>query len=162
MLALTLWPEWAWCICYLGKRIENRTWLPRPEQLRPGDRFAIHAGAEGRGRDWRKRLRLAAATAEEALHRRGEVCTVNARWGTNLVLDGLVLPNPLRAVVAVATYTGQARSHPADPWVAEGQLQWGLGDVNVLSRPVPCRGAQGLWRLPEDVEREVLAQVGGA
>jgi hypothetical protein len=148
MLALTLWPEWAWCICYLGKRVENRTWLPQPGQLRPGDRFAIHAGAEGAGVGWRERLLLAAATAEQARRWRGEVCTVDTKWGTNLVLDGHLIPNPLRSVVAVATYTGQVRPDRADPWVAENQIQWGLGDVIVLPRPVPCRGAQGLWRLP--------------
>ena len=37
--ALTLWPEWAWAIVHLGKRVENRSWsIPR------GKWFALHAG----------------------------------------------------------------------------------------------------------------------
>lgn len=26
--ALTLWPEWAYAVCHLGKNIENRQWVP--------------------------------------------------------------------------------------------------------------------------------------
>ena len=33
------------------------------------------------------------------------------------------------------------------------------GDVARLAEPVPCRGAQGLWTLPEDVEAKVMGQV---
>jgi hypothetical protein len=28
------------------------------------------------------------------------------------------------------------------------------------AEPVPCRGAQGLWTLPADVEAQVMGQVG--
>jgi len=48
MRALTLWPEWIWCIDHLGKRVENRTWKP-PEKF-IGHRIALHAGAHIGGR----------------------------------------------------------------------------------------------------------------
>lgn len=41
-----------------------------------------------------------------------------------------------------------------------GPIGWVLADVIALPEPVPCRGAQGLWTLPDDVERRVMAQVG--
>lgn len=163
MLALTLWPEWAWCVCYLGKRVENRAWLPSPAQLRPGDRFAIHAGAAGGGRGWADRLKLAAEVASDALwlEKDGRPNRVRQVWGTGFMLDGTPLHSPSKAVLAFATYLGPIE-HDGTPWCAEGQFHWGLGDVVALPRPAPCRGSQGLWRLPADVERQVLDQVGHA
>jgi hypothetical protein len=38
----------------------------------------------------------------------------------------------------------------------EYAYQWALIDVQPLAPPVPCRGAQGLWTVPEHVERLVL------
>lgn len=49
--ALTIWPEWAFAICHLEKRIENRSWRP-PASL-VGKRMAIHAGAHLGGRKGR-------------------------------------------------------------------------------------------------------------
>ena len=43
MKALTLHAPWAWAICFLGKRVENRTWAPPSGMI--GKRFAIHAGS---------------------------------------------------------------------------------------------------------------------
>jgi len=46
-------------------------------------------------------------------------------------------------------------------WCEPGKKWWHLGDdVRRLSRPVPCRGMQGLWELPADVERRVREQTG--
>ena len=42
--ALTLWPEWAWAIHHLDKRVENRGW-PIPA----GEWFALHAGKSPTG-----------------------------------------------------------------------------------------------------------------
>lgn len=45
--ALTIWPEWAWAIRWLGKDVENRTWHPPKSII--GKRIALHAG-KGVGR----------------------------------------------------------------------------------------------------------------
>lgn len=37
---------------------------------------------------------------------------------------------------------------------ARWRLLWGVRAIE----PVPCRGAQGLWKLPPDVEETVLAR----
>lgn len=47
LLALTLWPEWAYAIFQLGKDVENRTWTQRGIE---GCFIAIHAGAYIGGR----------------------------------------------------------------------------------------------------------------
>lgn len=49
-----------------------------------------------------------------------------------------------------------------DPWAVRGQFHWELDDVRPLPDPVPCRGALGLWRLPEDVEKAVREQLEAA
>jgi hypothetical protein len=41
-----------------------------------------------------------------------------------------------------------------------GQFHWELSGVRSLW-PVPCKGALGLWRLPEDAEKAVSAQLEG-
>jgi hypothetical protein len=46
------------------------------------------------------------------------------------------------------------------PWSMSGQFHWELSGVRSLW-PVPCKGALGLWRLPEDAEKAVRAQLEG-
>lgn len=36
-----------------------------------------------------------------------------------------------------------------------GGWAWELDDVEPLAGPIPCRGRQGVWRLPEDVAEEI-------
>ena len=64
------------------------------------------------------------------------------------------------AIVAVATFGGTVRSSPSRWFV--GPFGWLLADVRALAAPVPCRGAQGLWAIPPDVETEVLRQLAKA
>jgi hypothetical protein len=75
----------------------------------------------------------------------------------------------LGAVVAVAALVdicGKAFADPAPitcgcgPWAARGQYHWRLANVRLLGEPVPCKGALGLWTLPDDVEAGVVAQLG--
>lgn len=49
---------------------------------------------------------------------------------------------------------------PCGPWAARGQYHWRLANVRALPEPVPCKGALGLWTLPDDVEAAVAAQLG--
>jgi hypothetical protein len=45
------------------------------------------------------------------------------------------------------------------PWAARGRHHIELAGVRPLAEPVPCKGALGLWRLPEDVEKAVREQL---
>lgn len=40
---------------------------------------------------------------------------------------------------------------------AVGPYLWILGDVFRLETPVPCKGALGFWKVPEEIERQVNA-----
>ncbi len=125
MKALTLIQPWAWAICYAGKRVENRTW-PLPNYM-IGDRIAIHAGAkmDRDDKDYIECIFDCEIPAQEIAH---------------------------RAIVATATLSGCVAKSD-DQWF-NGPYGFVLSNVYVLSKPVPCKGALGFWRVPDEVERQ--------
>jgi hypothetical protein len=175
--ALTVRQPWAGCIAHLDKRIENRSWRLPDKYL--GTEVAVHAaaavdrdnmsapmGAEG----WAS---LFGSNAEWDAWRSwhpGRKQRDMANWPPKLALG---------AVVSVATladchrfdwdelcgYSGdwsESSRHPGlcSPYVVLGvEWHWELAGVRPLAEPVPCKGKLGLWRLPEDVEKAVRAQL---
>lgn len=150
MRALTVKQPWAWAIMH-GKRVENRVWQ-RPFR----GTLAIHAGKgwDFDGEDSPLVQRAWRNAGNDLLH-----------------LDPKDLQMAMGGVIAVADLvdicSASAGSHlPArcdcGPWAARGQYHWQLANVRPLAEPVPCKGALGLWRLPEDVEAAVRGQLAGA
>ena len=159
--ALTLWPEWAWAVCHLGKDVENRSpGMARVVRNTVGDGWlAIHAGKHIGGRPslrgsdgaWQAFAHCAAPAgwqiqgqgADGYLHAHGK-------------LGSRAAPLYRAAIVAVARV-----SFPPPPslWANSGLAQIGLYDVRTLPSPVPCSGKQGLWTVPADLSERVLAQV---
>jgi len=129
LLALTLQQPWANAVRDLGKRTENRSWPPPQRVL--GQFIAIHAGMSFRedAADW-----------------------IAARSGRMLTRQNV----PLGAVVALARVIKVVQEHPGDPWFV-GPYGWVLDDVVPLT-PVPCRGRQQLWRVPQEVYAEINVQ----
>jgi hypothetical protein len=182
--ALTLWPEWAWAVCYLGKRVENR---PRPAEwygLHDQMEFAIHGGAHLGGRSGLPAA-IEGLTAVKRMSEAAGVHKLDAEaYGRNPCLG---IPDetgnyhilsfrhyPAQMVVALVTLDrcewngGESRvelrdgvRRPTDGWQVPGQYGFFLRDVRVLPRPVRCTVAeypgnrQGLWTLPEAVEAQV-------
>jgi hypothetical protein len=75
---------------------------------------------------------------------------------------------PFGAVIALAEVTGchhagdcmdATGEHACSVWAAGGQFHIALAGVRPLAEPVPCKGARGLWTVPEDAERSVSAQI---
>lgn len=156
-LAITLWPEWAWMICALGpgrpdglvpKLVENRDWHPG-NRLPPGTRIAIHAGKHLGGRSGGPAADEAVASVVHMFRR--------ANPGRELPFDfraGL-LASDRSAIVCTATVDSFDRSSRTG-WDVPGVWRWRLRDVFVLSEPVACKGAQGLWPVV-GATREALA-----
>lgn len=140
MYALTVLEPWADAIANGPKRFENRTW--KPPQAAIGQLIAIHAG---------KRLSPDILADYVQIARRAGINPQSIVSG----FYGL----PAGAVVAVARLTGYATASD-DPWF-EGPIGWQLADVLSIV-PVACRGMQGLWQLPPDVETRVLRAMGEA
>jgi hypothetical protein len=151
--ALTIRQPWASAITFGDKRVENRT---KPTTYR--GLLAIHAGLTV---DW--------DAAEKAWPAAGLAPYVfgapRSAWTASL---------PLGAVIAVAELAGCHDDGAAtclkphgrrgglvmcSPWARGFSWHWELGAVRPLGTPVPCKGALGLWRLPEDVEKAVRAQL---
>lgn len=146
LLALTVLQPFASAIARFGKDVENRTWLPNA-RLPVGGWLAIHAGKRDfqPGQD---------ADADAFAFRRWFSTLVG-----NPVASGYLAALPHGAIVAVAQVA--AFSDPAakaSPWAVPGMEQWRFGRVFALPDPVPCKGAQGLWKVPDDVAARVRAQ----
>lgn len=163
MKALTLWRPWSDAIVRGPKRIENRTWAPPAAIM--GRFIAIHAGRkfdDGGGCD---------------------LMAMGSGWTGPLEPkdspEGIV--GIARIIGALATGRDAARgipgevtgyfptTNPPDELLARirrmvddrwwiGPVGWLLDDVLAIE-PVPCRGAQGLWTVPADVEALVRARV---
>ena len=69
-----------------------------------------------------------------------------------------VLPGGLSAYLISGAAGASTVLVSADADLDAGETRE-LTDVIALPEPVPCRGAQGLWTLPADVESAVLAQI---
>ena len=145
MKALTLKHPWAWAICFLGKDIENRRWHPPASLI--GRHFAIHGGVIPKSRYDLDDVREEAAGLAVEFGVGPEVTLADA------CMTGIV------AVVRLAGVVTQSES----TWF-EGPFGWQLDDLVVLREPIACKGAQGLWDVPEEhvagMRRQWCAVVG--
>lgn len=138
LMALTVRPPWSVAIARAWKLTENRGWATRYRGL-----LAIHSGT---------------TVATEAY----AFPPLAALWTTATAM-------PCGAVIAVATLEDchqaaacRERCGPGmcSEWAMPGYAyHWALRGVQALPEPVPCDGKQRLWRLPDDVEEAVRAQL---
>lgn len=134
--ALSIMPPWTLALLELGKDVENRSWVPPARII--GQRIALHAS--------------------RTYDAEGEV---HVRETMGLDFDGRKCARG--AVVGAATLVGWTRKGGAcsSPQVRTpieqsrwftGPIGWLLEERIALPRPIFCRGFQGLWELPHDVE----------
>lgn len=132
MKALTIKQPWVHAILHDGKDVENRSWR---SDFRGW--LAIHAAATPR------------RTAE---YPRG------VRMPELAELD-------YSAIVAIAR-VADIRESVRSKWFdrpARGEINYGwvLSDVRKLKRPIPCKGALGLWNVPKSVAAQIRRQLPG-
>lgn len=145
LVGLTLHRPWPWAFfapeipASERKNIENRTWPPPLRLVREGAWLALHAGKawDERGDEFLRGLGLRPPSPED---------------------------HPSGVILGVARVVGVVMVEPGRPvpgrWCF-GPFGWQLAGVRALATPVPCRGMQGLWPLPPEVEAEVRARLGG-
>jgi hypothetical protein len=150
MKALTLWQPWSWAIAHAGKRIENREWQPPRSII--GQRIAIHAGKtlDDNARKW-----IADETMVEPPMRGGYV--IGAIESVATIVGAIAINGNM--VQRIGPLTSEQICEAADSVWFVGPIGWVLAGVTVLPHSIPCRGAQKLWDLPPDVERQVIEQV---
>lgn len=134
MRAVTLWRPWDQAMAHGGKPVENRPWAFWPAMI--GQPMALHAG--------------------KRYDKEG------AAWMRD---EGLYVPpsdqDSPTGIVAVVTFSRvihelQTEDDPIldSPWFF-GPFGWVVGEMVPLASVVPCKGAQGIWTLPPDVEQAV-------
>ena len=138
--AITLHRPWSFAVAHLGKDVENRGWRTNYRGL-----LAIHGGTK-----W----------SNEAASR---ICEVAGNY-------------PLETAQGIVAVAKLVDCHEAEldsvdgrffigccesSWAMPTGFHWVLADVRPLPEPVLCKGRQGLWRLPEDVERAVWSALAG-
>lgn len=143
--ALSVKQPWCWAIVNGPKRIENRSWNTAYR-----GQIAIHAslpwdnGGENSQivqSEWRQ------LTGDGSLRR----SSAGIEFGAVLAVADLV---------DVCTVRGDHTScWCGTTWAAPYQCHWRLENVQRLTEPVPCRGALSLWRLPDEVDAAVRAQL---
>lgn len=126
MKCLTVCQPWAWAIVAGPKGIENRTWFTPYRGL-----ILIHAGAS---RGW-----LNSATPAEL---------PGLPPVDQLVFSAFV------GVARVVDCVAKSRLRKDHPY-AEGPWCWVLADRRPI-KPVPARGALGIWEIPDDVGAGIL------
>lgn len=149
MLALTLWQPWAWAILHLpaelAKPVENRDWSPPRALL--GQRIALHGGkrfddfALAQINDITGRYRGAWNGDTTRAAEPGILGTVR--------LVGVVEERRGQLEIVAGSWGETSRAACA-PWFV-GRYGWLVDQRRVLDVPIPCRGLQKLWTVPDEI-----------
>lgn len=146
---LTIHQPWAFAVACATKRIENRAWRYEPTYR---GWIAIHAGAStGRRDDREYAIGLVSRLADIPV---------------DIVEHATQVRSAVIGIARLADVCSASVDTPdlvceCGPWAFPGQLHFLLADVRPLVREIPCKGALNFWRLPEDVDEAVRAQLVG-
>lgn len=136
MRALSLTRPWTWLVLHGGKDIENRSW---PTRYRGP--LVIHGAMSKDVESTTPFLNLLTPTAASALDQ--------------ALADGSVMDLGLLGVVDVVgcctSWVDGGLVHCAcSGWAMPGQAHWQLANPRPFRKPIPARGALGLWPLTRD------------
>ncbi len=138
MKALPLWQPWATLVALGAKRVETRSW-PAPHWLL-GQRFAIHATKTT------DHLWICYEHPFSAYVRAAEVLPLGA------VIATVVLDRCSEITAATAAELEQRSAHErAFGDYTPGRFAWVLRDVEPIAPPVPFRGSQGIFDVPDEL-----------
>jgi len=160
MRALTLTPPWTGVVAAGLKLVENRDRsIIRREDF--GKPFALHAGRKVDAKVFETIYRIAPELRPDPA-----MGCAQPRW--------YQLSQITSAVIAIATVVDvvfdrsgllvsdiRRQLGPQSRWWFADQYGYVLRDIVTLATPVPCRGWQGFWTLPQKIERAVAAQIAG-
>jgi hypothetical protein len=136
MYAVTLHQPWAWAILNLGKNLENRSWAPSHARM-SNQPLIIHAGQayDDSAEAWMRRRGLLQAN---------QILPAAARIKGSLI--GSVIYRASLSEAELAELKTEEGDRARSWWT--GPLGWLLAAPQTFPAPVPCPGAQRLWRVP--------------
>lgn len=155
MKALTIWQPWASLIVEGAKPYEFRGWKPPASLI--GQRIAIHAGA--------RKVRDSEITELLWQIERGEAC-LHEEPALDVLCRAMVDPGILTLSHVLCTAV-LGEPMPGDACAREfgvdagndsdraGTFNWGwpMAQVERVVPPLPWRGRQGLWDIPDELLR---------
>ncbi len=135
------------------KSVENRKWKPHASVL--GQRIAIHAGKKWNAEYalWARRVSKYDSVCEKHIY----AAIRKASGITAAIVSTAVVSGWYDKRDGSCGWTDPATSVSFikdDPWF-QGPVGWLLTDFKQLPEPIPCKGALGLWRVPEEIERQL-------
>lgn len=152
MKCLSLWQPWATLVAIGAKQCETRSWSTSHRGV-----IAIHAS-----RRWTPELKRLVREwpFQEAL---AEVFGMPARWGDVLPFGAIVAFAQLADVKLINANTTplNEREFKFGDYTP-GRYRWDLVDVVRLNTPIPCKGHQGLFEIPDDWHRTAMRLERGA
>jgi len=138
MKALPLWQPWATLVALGAKRVETRHW-PAPQWL-IGQRIAIHATKT------KDHLAICREEPFRTYVRAPELLPLGA------VIATVVLDRCSEITEASAAELEERSSHEfAFGYYAPGRFAWVLRDVEPVTPPLPFRGSQGIFDVPDEL-----------
>lgn len=143
--AITLKPPWSAFVAAGMKRMETRSW--RSNYLGP---IAIHASKVG--------VTWGLGDLLEDFYELDRIDPRGVHRARGAVVAVACLSSYMRTEKLLGLSDRERRLGNYSP----GRWAWRLEEVRALEDPVPCRGYQGLWTLPEDVEELVAEQLQAA
>jgi hypothetical protein len=156
MKALTLWQPWAGAMALGLKMIETRSW--RMEYRGP---MAIHASMRKMTEDdW-----LCVPYETRRVAREAALAMMGLRGGILAVVDVYDCVPTLGLIAPGKEFLDRMPDlHLTDDEYDLGDYSPGrygilTRNLRVLRHPVPCKGMQGLWIVPDDVAALVLAEI---
>jgi len=174
MQAISVRPQWAYAMLYLGKRVENRDFAP---EALLGRRIAFHAGKKIG--DTTSLPSTARGLRELAVDMVGANFLAAPVWlkgeepflawqplGANDLKSSRILRAddcPTSCIFATAIIGELVPPVPdADtpPWSRKGKHWWILDDFQALPEPIPCSGQRGVWTVQEEMAKEIERQRG--
>lgn len=156
--AVTIHQPWAWAVAAGHKPVENRTWRPPLEAV--GRLVGIHAGLRPYSADeWDEVMRAWNSDEDMPV----EPLTVGALIGVARLVGVISLGNPLKAGClrfwrhvgrskCVGEYVPDELAARIRPWW-RGPWGWLFEEAVLLPEPIPMRGQQGLWRIPDQLRQ---------
>lgn len=124
------------------KQWENRTAMPIPAK----GRCAMTCSKSSDAREYANFL----AWAERAF--KPAVCAALPAWEQIACWRG--------KLVAVCDYEASLTAPNPPIWDEGYPVWWHLTNARLLDEPIPCRGNVGMWKLPEDVKRQIKEETG--
>jgi len=135
MIAINVQQPHAFYMFHAGKDVENRSWMPHPSKLRPGDKLAIVASKK-----WHEFYESGGYVAWGRIRAELNEAGIDTKQVKIRPIDFV-----LGGLIGVVTFKGVTKNSDSR-WAEAGQYHWLLGEPVALPF-MAVKGRLGLYEL---------------